>query len=160
MALNADLELKKLLKNLKGFEPKLKKNVLNTATRRGAKLVQEDAQGNVGSDLNDGKHQGVKKGSRREKAHSSEELKHAIIVKKKSVSKTLKAGQGNNTVYQVGINLFLGKAWYAHIVEYGSKLHPARPFMTPAFEQSGNKVLNEMTKYLKLRIPKILKKGL
>ncbi len=53
-----------------------------------------------------------------------------------------------------------GKAWYAHLIEFGSKLHAPSPFMTTAFEQDSGKSMTAMRVYIKRRFDNAVKKGI
>ena len=88
------------------------------------------------------------------------DLEDAIIIRKKGIRASGRDGDGRNvTTYQIGIKLD-GSAWFAHFVEFGSKLHTPQPFMTPAYEQSGRRALDAMKNYMQKRFNSAVKKGI
>lgn len=151
---NSNIDLHKLLENIKKLEPKLNKSIVNLGIKAGAKTVQDAAINKVPSSLDDGAHS-------KNKVHSASDLKDNIKIKKKTIGANRRSGDGRSvTAYQIGINLKGGKAWFAHFFEFGSKLHRPIPFMTPAFEQNGNKAINATNQYMRKRFDKAVKKGL
>lgn len=151
---DVNLEFNKLLKNIQKLEPKLNKSIVNLGVKAGAKTVQQAAKSNVPSSLDDGKHSPSK-------VHSADDLKDSIKIKKKTINQNAKEGDGRNiTSYQIGIDKVGGKAWFAHFIEFGSKLHIPHPFMTPAFEQNGQQALKASQLYMKKRFDTAVKKGL
>ncbi len=133
-------ELNDLLFNLKTLEPKLQKSILNLAVKASAKDIQRSAKSIV--------------------PVGSGRLRDSIVVKKKTIREKRKDGQGKHTtVYKVGIKLD-GKAWYAAMVEFGSKHAQPNPYMTPAFETNGRAAIDSMKAYIKLRFDRYMKKGL
>jgi len=144
-------ELNKLLKNLKKLPQKLNKSIVNLGLKAGAKTIQKEAQHNVVGDL--GGHSDYH-------AHNMGDLEDAITVRKKGIRSSASDGDGRNvTTYQVGIKLD-GTAWFAHFVEFGSKLHAPQPFMTPAYEQNGRQAITAIKEYMKRRFNSAVKKGI
>jgi len=151
---NADAELKKLLKNLKKLPAKLNKSVVNLAVKAAAKPILDNAKRNVLSELPDHSHSEYDE-------HNMGDLEDAIIVRKLSKGKQARENGDNKdvTTYRIGIKLD-GSAWFAHFIEFGSKLHTAQPFMAPAFENSAGLAIAAMKNYMKKRFEKAVKKGL
>ncbi len=134
-------ELRKLLKNLEQLTPKMQKGILNLATKAGAKVIEESA---------------------RDKAPKrSGRLAKAIYTKRKSQRKKKREGDNpKDAVYEVGIRLDQKGAWYATMVEFGTRHSAPRPYMRPAFEGTGDTALNGMKSYLRKRVENAIKKGL
>lgn len=131
-----EAELKKLLEKLDKVEPKLNNRILSGAIKAGAKTVMVDAKSYVAVDSSDLKDAiGIKKMTNKEK-------------KKAKIDKT-------DTAYMVGIDY--KEAGYANIVEFGTKDRAADPFMTPAYELSGRKVIEGTKQYIKKRLDKVVK---
>ena len=133
-------EMAKLLKNLEQLTPKMQKGILNLAVKAGAKPLQEQAKANTP------KRTGA--------------LAKSIIIKKKSVRQKKRDGdKPMDAVYSVGIKLD-GKAFYATMVEFGTRHSSPKPYMRPAFENTGDSALNGMKSYLRRRVENAIKKGL
>lgn len=129
-------ELDKLLKNLGKVEVKLQKRILTGAIKAGAKTVQDEAKAYVPYDSGD--------------------LKDSIKVKKMTnKEKRLQGIDKTDTAYMVGIDYKV--AYYANIVEFGSKNMSADPFMTPAYELTGRQVIEDAKQYIKKRLNKVVK---
>ena len=136
------MEVNKLLKNLKQLEPKMQKGILTLAVKAGAKTIEEQAKIYV-----------PKRGGKNT-------LENAIITKKKSVRQKKRDGdKSTDAVYTVGINID-GKAFYASMVEFGTRHSQAEPFMRPAFENGADMALNGAKSYLKRRVEQAIRKGL
>lgn len=133
-------ELKKLFKNLQQLTPKMQKGILNLATKAGAKTIEDSAKQNA--------------------PKNTGRLAKAIHTRKKSARKKKRDGDNpKDAVYEVGVKLD-GTAWYATMIEFGTKKQPAQPYMRPTFENTGDSALNGMKSYLKRRVERAIKQGL
>lgn len=115
--------LKELDNRLKNLPFKVQKKVLNAAVRSGATIIKKEAKQRVP----------VRSGF----------LKKNILVRKK------KKQPIDKPIYQVGCS---NKAWYGRIIEFGSRMVAARPWLRPAFDVSKQKVLDQIRKKLKIGI--------
>lgn len=133
-------ELRKLLKNLKQLTPKMQKGILNLATKAGARTIEASAKINA--------------------PKASGNLSKAIGTRKKTIRKKKRDGQNpKDAVYEVGIKLD-ATAWYATMVEFGTRKQPAQPYMRPTFNNTGDTALTGMKSYLKRRVERAIKQGL
>lgn len=165
----ASVEIKglaELHKTLQELPAKIERNVLRGGLRAGAKVMEAEAERLCPEGLPtlDGVKRGARKG----------ELKRSIRVtmraSKSTVRATLKAG---NKV-----------AWYAHLVEFGTARHwikprsrkslfiaglfkevidhpgaRPKPFMRPAFDGKWRAAIDAMAEYIRVRLPKELRKA-
>ena len=110
--------LDELDRAVKKLPQRLQRRVLNTALRASGRVIQKRAKSLAP----------VKSGV----------LRRSIVVR------TGKARKGSATVF---VTTTKGKgekndAWYAHLVEFGTKLVRARPFLRPAFDETQKEQLD------------------
>ena len=161
--------LAELHKTLQELPAKIEKNVLRGGLRAGARVLEEEAQRLVPV--------GIPSGSARERYGTAPgDLKKSIRVSVRTSSKTgavraqVKAGNK--------------KAWYAHLVEFGTARHWIRPknrkslflagifkevidhpgarpkpFMRPAFDGKARAAIDAMADYIRARLPREIKKA-
>jgi len=74
---------------------------------------------------------------------------------KSNIRKRSKLGKGkSNTVAEVMMGV-TKKAWYGHLVEFGTINTPAQPFLRPAFDENKTKVVQLFRAQLEKRIKKV-----
>jgi len=121
--------LKELDNNLKQLPFKIQKKVLGGTVRAGANIVKKEAKSKVP----------IKTGW----------LKKNIIARKKRKSSVYAP------IYQIGPS---NKAWYGRIIEFGSSKMSATPWLRPAFDISGKKVIAKIREILANGIEREAKK--
>lgn len=155
----ADVEIKGLAdlhRALQELPAKVEANVLRGGLRAAGKVIQEEAMARVP----------VASGDLRDSIRVSARLQK----KRGKVEATVKAGSK--------------KAWYAHLVEFGTAAHfikpknrkslffawlakevvnhpgaKRKPYMRPAFDGKAQSALQAMADYIRARLPKEIKKA-
>ncbi|MFT7880710.1 MAG: HK97-gp10 family putative phage morphogenesis protein [Sulfurimonas sp.] len=143
------LQVKKALEKLPGA---LQEKVVVGATRAAAKAVADEAKERV--PVRTGllkKSIGVAKAKKRDT-----ELGHVkfYVVPKSKIAFTAK-GKVDGMGVKVKTKTH---AYYAHMVEFGTKNMAARPFLRPAFEDSADKSVDAFQEYALKRVEKEVRK--
>lgn len=121
--MNVTVESKELEQALKGLEPKVAKQIVKKAMRKGMKLIQSAAKDKA--------------------PFETGQTKKAIKVRaaklgRKGIGIDVKVGEGD----------YKGETFYASFLEYGTSKMPPKPFMRPAYDskkdQAENVTMNEI----------------
>ena len=123
---------KELDRALKQIGPKFEKRIAKGAVRAGANVIAKEARLNVPKD--------------------SGTLKKSIKV----VARSKRVGDAVASVVTRSGKKFKGmNAWYAPMIEFGTKFRAATPFLRPAMDTKGSEVIRAMSDYIQKRIRKL-----
>jgi HK97 gp10 family phage protein len=127
--LNTEIHgLEEIIRKLNALPDKLENKVVRAAIRQGANIIKEKAKSYVPIDTGDLKKSIKVTGTRYQKGKISFVIRPSGNKKK-------------------GVSVF-----YARFIENGtSKMH-AQPFMRPAFDESGDEVLNKTIEVIKSKL--------
>lgn len=123
---------KALDKALKQLGPKFEKRIAKGAIRAGARVIAKQAKANAP------KESGALKRSIQVVTRKTKGADVAVVTRHKK--KDIKQGKGTA---------------YAHIIEFGSKYIPARPFLRPALDSKAKEAVKAVGKYVQERIAKL-----
>ena len=127
---------KELEQALKRLGPDLERKVAKSAVRAGATVIAKEARLNVP----------VESGT----------LRNSIRV----VTRSKRVGDAVASVVTRSGKKWRSKnmdAWYAPLVEFGTKNRPATPFMRPALDTKGGEAIKRMSEVIQKRIAKFAK---
>lgn len=136
-----EAEVKKVLKGMKKFPTNVQKNIMRGATRAAAKVVQQNAINNAPDLSGTLKKSIVVRGGRSRDKQFTE-----AVVKITYTERDARKGKEK----RVATN----NAFYASMVEYGTKDTAAQPFLRPAGEQSKGEVVRVARDYIIKRYSK------
>jgi len=124
---------KELERALKQLGPKIEKSVAKSAVRAGANVIAKEARLRV--------------------PQESGTLKRSIRV----VARSRRTGDAVASVVTRSGKRWNAKrmnAWYAPLVEFGTKLRPATPFLRPALDSRAAEAIKAMSDKIQQRIAK------
>lgn len=142
--------LRELSDRLEKLDKKVAGQVVRKAAITGARLIRDEAKNRVPVDT------GVLKQNiviKRFRTRGKGNVRYGIgLVSSKAVYSNTKT---NRKKGRVGKSYYQDKAFYGHMVEFGTRKMKARPFLRPAFESQKEKAVDVVKNTLKQEIDKL-----
>jgi HK97 gp10 family phage protein len=159
-------ELEDLLKNLRQFTPKLQRNGLNQALRKGARPVVKDARAKLAKHI-----------AKTEKSQSTGALSRAITTRVNPRLGRREGGAALSIGIRGGAKQYVnnarnrragrvgqsyeqgGNQFYFRFLEFGTSKMAARPFLTPALAENARDVQTNIAIEIRNAIDRIARTG-